>query len=141
MSNLVVPGFDGQHTAGDVLNKRRSLQKHYLIDLEDACVAERDNNVAPQVPASPRLRPDISRPIHLTPRPGRAINMGSFKCDARTGSVSTSPAACSSMPRRRPMGLGAHDIELPPGNHRVTLSIAHTTGKTPSPTFNLSVAR
>ena len=42
MSNLVVLGFDGLHTADEVLNKLRSLQKEYLIDLEDACVVERD---------------------------------------------------------------------------------------------------
>ena len=42
MSSLVVLGFDGMHTADDVLNKLRSLQREYLIDLEDACVVERD---------------------------------------------------------------------------------------------------
>jgi len=42
MSNLVVLGFDGIHTADEVLNKLRSLQKEYLIDLEDACVVERE---------------------------------------------------------------------------------------------------
>ncbi|MGA7330024.1 MAG: DUF1269 domain-containing protein [Rhodomicrobium sp.] len=42
MSNLVVLDFDGLHTADEVLNKLRSLQKEYLIDLEDACVVERD---------------------------------------------------------------------------------------------------
>ena len=42
MSNLVVLDFDGIHTADEVLNKLRSLQKEYLIDLEDACVVERD---------------------------------------------------------------------------------------------------
>lgn len=41
MSNLVVLGFDGIHTADEVLNKLRSLQNQYLIDLEDACVVER----------------------------------------------------------------------------------------------------
>ena len=44
MSNLVVLGFDGMHTADEVLNKLRSLQKEYLIDLEDACVVEREAN-------------------------------------------------------------------------------------------------
>jgi uncharacterized membrane protein len=44
MSNLVVLGFDGIHTADEVLNKLRSLQKEYLIDLEDACVVEREAN-------------------------------------------------------------------------------------------------
>ena len=42
MSNLVVLGFDGMHTADEVLNKLRSMQKEYLIDLEDACVVERE---------------------------------------------------------------------------------------------------
>ncbi|MCK9907740.1 DUF1269 domain-containing protein [Microbacteriaceae bacterium K1510] len=44
MSDLVVLGFDGQHTADEVLNKLRSLQKEYLVDLEDACVVERDKS-------------------------------------------------------------------------------------------------
>lgn len=43
MSNLVVLGFDGMHTADDVLNKLRALQKDELIDLEDSCAAERDD--------------------------------------------------------------------------------------------------
>ena len=42
MSNLVVFDFDGIHTADQVLNKLRSLQKEYLVDLEDACVVERE---------------------------------------------------------------------------------------------------
>ena len=42
MSNLVVFDFDGIHTADQVLNKLRSLEKEYLVDLEDACVVERD---------------------------------------------------------------------------------------------------
>jgi len=42
MSNLVVLDFDGIHTADEVLNKLRSLQKEYLIDLEDSCVVERE---------------------------------------------------------------------------------------------------
>jgi len=44
MSNLVVFDFDGIHTADEVLNKLRGLQKEYLIDLEDACVVEREKN-------------------------------------------------------------------------------------------------
>jgi uncharacterized membrane protein len=42
MSDLVVLGFDGIHTADEVLNRLRSLQKEYLVDLEDACVVERE---------------------------------------------------------------------------------------------------
>lgn len=44
MSTLVVFDFDGIHTADEVLNKLRSLQKEYLIDLEDSCVVERDKS-------------------------------------------------------------------------------------------------
>jgi uncharacterized membrane protein len=44
MSNLIVLDFDGIHTADEVLNKLRSLQKEHLIDLEDACVVERDKD-------------------------------------------------------------------------------------------------
>jgi uncharacterized membrane protein len=44
MSNLVILGFDGLHTADEVLNKLRSLQKEYLIDLEDSCVVERESD-------------------------------------------------------------------------------------------------
>ena len=44
MSDLVVLDFDGIHTADEVLNKLRSLQKEYLIDLEDACVVEREKD-------------------------------------------------------------------------------------------------
>ena len=42
MSNLVVFDFDGIHTADEVLNKLRSLEKEYLVDLDDACVVEGD---------------------------------------------------------------------------------------------------
>jgi uncharacterized membrane protein len=42
MSKLVVFDFDGIHTADEVLNRLRALKKEYLIDLEDACVVERD---------------------------------------------------------------------------------------------------
>ena len=44
MSDLVILGFDGLHTADEVLNKLRSLQKEYLIDLEDSCVVERESD-------------------------------------------------------------------------------------------------
>jgi len=35
MSNLIVLGFDGKPTADEVLNKLRSMQKEYLIDLDE----------------------------------------------------------------------------------------------------------
>jgi uncharacterized membrane protein len=42
MSDLVVVAYDGEDTADQALNKLRQLQKEYLIDLEDAVVAVRD---------------------------------------------------------------------------------------------------
>ena len=47
MSNLIVLGFDGKPTADEVLNKLRSMQKEYLIDLDESCVVERELNVRP----------------------------------------------------------------------------------------------
>jgi uncharacterized membrane protein len=44
MSDLLVLDFDRIHTADEVLNKLRSLQKEYLIDLEDCCVVEREKD-------------------------------------------------------------------------------------------------
>jgi uncharacterized membrane protein len=44
MSDLVVFGFDGIHMADEVLNKLRSMHKEYLVDLEDACVVEREKD-------------------------------------------------------------------------------------------------
>lgn len=38
-------------------------------------------------------------------------------------------------------GLVAADVELPLGSHRVTLSIADTSGKSASRTFRFSVVR
>jgi uncharacterized membrane protein len=42
MPNLVILGFDGLRTADEVLDRLRGMQQEYLIDLEDACVIERD---------------------------------------------------------------------------------------------------
>jgi hypothetical protein len=42
---------------------------------------------------------------------------------------------------KTPNGLAADNVELPPGDHRVTLSIADMSGKTASRTFRFSVSR
>ena len=42
MSELVVIAFDGRDTADHVLNDLRSMQREYLVDLEDAVVVTRD---------------------------------------------------------------------------------------------------
>ena len=42
MSDLVCIAFKGRHTADQVLNDLRSMQKEHLVDLEDSCVVTRD---------------------------------------------------------------------------------------------------
>jgi len=42
MSNLVVFGFDGVHTADEVFNKFYSMRGTGHADLDDACIVERD---------------------------------------------------------------------------------------------------
>jgi hypothetical protein len=40
-----------------------------------------------------------------------------------------------------PHGLSAENVDLPAGDHRVTVSIADMSGKTASKTFRFSVSR
>jgi uncharacterized membrane protein len=42
MSELVAVAFEDRYEAQQVLNDLKRLEKEYLIDLEDACVVERD---------------------------------------------------------------------------------------------------
>jgi uncharacterized membrane protein len=42
MSEFVCIAFKGRHTADQVLNDLRSMQKAHLVDLEDSCVVTRD---------------------------------------------------------------------------------------------------
>lgn len=44
MNTLIAVGFDQKGQAAEVLNKLLSLQQDYLIDLEDAVVAVRDDD-------------------------------------------------------------------------------------------------
>jgi hypothetical protein len=118
---------------------------------------EQRDNAAPQVPPPPDrpppptialVQPDISQPIRnpatievqFTPAPGTAVDMNSFKATyGRLGIDITRRLLDHAV--ATPTGLLATDVELPSGNHRVTLSIADTAGRTASKTFHLSVAR
>jgi hypothetical protein len=114
------------------------------------------DNAAPDVPAPPDLpppptitlvRPDISRPIRnpvtievqFTPGPGSAVDMTSFNATyGRLGINITRRLLDHAV--AGPNGLAAADVELPSGDHRVTLSIADTSGRTASKTIRFSVA-
>jgi hypothetical protein len=102
----------------------------------------------PAPPTIELLRPSISRPLHnpvtievkFSAGPGETIDMRSF--NARYGRLGIDitrrlldHAAITAN------GLVAADVNLPLGSHRVTLSIADTSGKSASRTFNLSVVR
>jgi hypothetical protein len=118
---------------------------------------ERRDNTAPQAPVPPDrpppptialVQPDISQPIRnpatievrFTPAPGTAVDMNSFNATyGRLGIDITRRLLDRAV--ATPYGLMAAGVELPPGNHRVTLSIADTAGRTASKTFYLSVAR
>lgn len=103
---------------------------------------------APSAPTIRLVRPDISRrltnpmtiELYFAAGPGAAIDMQSFNATyGWLGINITRRVLDHSVATRN--GLVARDIELPPGNHRVTMSIADTAGRSASRTFSLSVAR
>lgn len=117
---------------------------------------EARDNAAPQVPAPPDLpppptidlvRPDISRPIgnpttievRFSSGPGQSIDMRTFNATYGLLGINITRRLLDHAVTT-PNGLAAENIELPTGRHRVTLSIADTSGKTASRTFNFSVS-
>jgi hypothetical protein len=102
----------------------------------------------PPPPAIDLLRPDLSKlirnPVTIEVRfsagPGRPIDIRSFKATYGwlginiTGRLLEHAMTTSN-------GLSAENVDLPPGDHEVTLSIADTSGKDASRTFRFSVAQ
>ena len=78
MSTLIVLGFDGIHTADEVLNKTRAMQKEKLIDLEDACVVERTPDGKVHIKQAVNLRRDRRGPGRLAR--GLVGNAGRAAC-------------------------------------------------------------
>ena len=102
----------------------------------------------PSVPTILLIRPDISRGVRnpvtielqFAAGPGSAIDMRSFNATyGWLGINITRRVLDHSVATRN--GLVARDIDLPPGDHRVTMSITDTAGRSASRTFSLSVAR
>jgi hypothetical protein len=102
----------------------------------------------PPPPTIDLLRPDISAPvrnpvtIEVRFRAGanHAIDMRTFSATyGRLGLNITSRLLEHAVTTSD--GLSAENVELPTGSHRVTLSIADTSGKTASRTFRFSVVR
>lgn len=115
------------------------------------------DRAAPRVPAPPDtppppridlLHPDISRPlqnpvtieVRFTAGTGRQINMRSFRAAYGWLAINITDRILQHAVKGRD-SLSAANVALPTGDHRITLSIADTSGKTASRTFRFSVAR
>jgi hypothetical protein len=115
------------------------------------------DRAAPHVPAPPNtppppridlLRPDISKrllnPVTIEVRfsagAGRAINMQSFRAAYGWLGINITNRLLEHAVRGS-NSLSAANVNLPTGDHRITLSIADNTGKAASRTFQFSVAR
>lgn len=97
MSDLVVLGFDGMHTADEVLNKLRSLQKQELIDLEDACVVEREKDG----------KVSIKQAVNLTPMGAVAGGTRGAMWGALVGLLFLNPLAGMAIGAITGTGMGA----------------------------------
>jgi hypothetical protein len=110
-----------------------------------------DGPLPPDLPPPPAIdlvRPDISGAVQnpvtievrFRPGSGETIDMRTFNATyGRLGINITGRLLAHAV--TTPNGLSADNVELPSGNHRVTLSIADTSGKRASRTFRFSVAR
>ncbi len=103
----------------------------------------------PDLPPPPEivlLRPDISKPIRnpvtveaqFRAGPNRVINMGSFKATYGWLGIDITGRLLEHA-TRTPNGLSAENVGIPLGSHKITLSIADTSGKSASLTFLFSV--
>jgi hypothetical protein len=77
--------------------------------------------------------------IRFSPGPGQSIDMRTFNATYGLLGVNITRRLLDHAVTT-PNGLAAENVELPAGRHRVTLSIADTSGKTASRTFNFSVS-
>lgn len=97
MSNLVVLGFDGLHTADEVLNKLRAMQKEYLIDLEDSCVVERE----------PSGKVSIKQAVNLTALGAKSGGVGGAFWGTLVGLLFLNPLAGMAIGALTGAGAGA----------------------------------
>ena len=118
---------------------------------------EASDKAAPRVPgpidlpAPPEielLRPDISslvkNPVTIEAQfragPGASIDMGSFKAVYGWLGINITSRLLEHA-SKTPNGLIAENVDIPSGDHKVTISSADSNGKTASRTFQFSIAR
>jgi hypothetical protein len=102
----------------------------------------------PAPPVIELVRPDISTPVQnpvtievrFGSGSGPAIDMQTFRATYGWLGINITSRLLEHA-TKRPDSLVAENVDLPPGDHRVTLSIANTSGKTASRTFRFSVAQ
>ena len=102
----------------------------------------------PSPPAIDLLRPDFSKLIRnpvtievlFGAGPGQSIDMRSFKATYGWLGINITGRLMEHA-MTTPNGLSAENVDLPLGDHKVTLSIADTSGKVASRTFQFSVAQ
>ena len=102
----------------------------------------------PPPPAIDLVRPDISgsvqNPVTIEVRfragSGETIDMRTFNATYGRLEINITGRLLAHAVTT-PNGLLADNVELPSGNHRVTLSVADTSGQRASRTFRFSVAR
>jgi hypothetical protein len=109
------------------------------------------DRAAPQVPGPPDLpspptidlvRPDLSRPlqnpvtieVRFDAGPGKTIDMQSFRATYGWLRIDITRRLLEHAVAT-PNSLLAENVNLPTGSHRITLSIADTSGKRASRTF------
>jgi hypothetical protein len=105
----------------------------------------------PDTPPPPRIdlvRPDLSKPlrnpvtveVRFSAGPGREIDMQSFRAAYGWLGINITNRLLQHAVKS-PNSLSAANVNLPAGDHRITLSIADNAGKSASRTFQFSVAR
>jgi hypothetical protein len=98
----------------------------------------------PAPPVIELVRPDISKPVQnpvtievrFGSGSGPAIDMQTFRASYGWLGINITSRLLEHA-TKRPDSLVAENVDLPPGDHRVTISIANTSGKTASRTFRL----
>jgi hypothetical protein len=91
-------------------------------------------------------RPDITSPVRVPvdinvqfiPRPNTNIDVATFKATYGWLGIDITRRLLDHA-SLTPAGLSANNAQLPPGGHRVTLSVADTLGQVGSRTFEFTV--
>jgi hypothetical protein len=125
--NLVTPEEDGRDSAAPHVPGPSDLPAPPVIEL---------------------LRPDISKPIRnpvtievqFSSGSGPPVDMGTVNATYGWLGINITSRLLEHA-AMRPDSLSAENVNLPLGDHKVTLSVANTAGKKASRTFQFSVVR